>query len=198
MKVNYFQQVPYRHLPDDFEANHESVVTTPYHGLVDPKLIVEAYRNALDECMYAARAGFDGVAITEHGQSSYDMAPNPDLLEAALAYATETQGLATAIYPIGRSLGKSREPIRVAEEQAMLDCMSNGRLICGFPVGLWRETAAACRTCHRRSRGSGKRGCVCARAPFRFDTDQRGGGWRQTSRAARSSAVPGLLPGYPR
>ena len=136
MKVNYFQQVPYRHLPDDFEANHELVVTTPYHGLVDPKLIVEAYRNALDECMYAARAGFDGVAITEHGQSSYDMAPNPDLLEAALAYATETEGLATAIYPIGRSLGKSREPVRVAEEQAMLDCMSNGRLICGFPVGL--------------------------------------------------------------
>jgi len=39
---------------DDFEARYESVVTTPYHGLVDPKLVVEAYRDALDECMCAA------------------------------------------------------------------------------------------------------------------------------------------------
>ena len=30
MKVTYFQQVPYRHLPDDFEQRFESVITTPY------------------------------------------------------------------------------------------------------------------------------------------------------------------------
>lgn len=136
MKINYFQQVPYRDLPADFEQRFESVVTTPYAGLVEPKKVQSAFRHALDECMFAARAGFDGLAITEHGQSAYDMAPNPDLLEAALAYATEVEGLETAIYPVGRSLGKSREPLRVAEEQAMLDCMSGGRLVCGFPVGL--------------------------------------------------------------
>lgn len=136
MKVTYFQQVPYRHLPSDFEHHYESVVTTPYHKLVEPELVVRAYRDALDECMFAARAGFDGIAITEHAQSSYDMVPNPDLLEAALAYTTEVEGIKTAIYPVGRSLGKSREPLRVAEEQAMLDCISNGRLVCGFPVGL--------------------------------------------------------------
>lgn len=136
MKVTYFQQVPYRHLPGDFDARFESVVTTPYHELVEPSCISEAFRDALDECMHAARAGFDGITITEHSQSAYDMAPNPDLLEAALAYGTEVEGLETAIYPIGRSLGKSREPLRVAEEQAMLDCMSNGRLVSAFPVGL--------------------------------------------------------------
>lgn len=136
MKVTYFQQVPYRHLPDDFENRHESVVTTPYHELTQPHHVAGAYRDALDECMHAARAGFDGITITEHSQSSYDMAPNPDILEAALAYATEIEDLDTAIYPLGRSLGKSREPLRVAEEQAMLDCMSNGRLVSGFPIGL--------------------------------------------------------------
>ena len=136
MKVTYFQQIPYRYLPDDFENRFESVVTTPYYDVTEPARVAEAYRDALDECMHAARAGFDGITITEHGQSSYDMAPNPDLLEAALAYATEVEGLNTAIYPLGRSLGKSREPLRVAEEQAMLDCMSNGRLVSGFPVGL--------------------------------------------------------------
>ena len=37
---------------------------------------------------------------------------NPNVLEAALAYATEAEGIATGIYPLGRSLGKSREPLR--------------------------------------------------------------------------------------
>jgi alkanesulfonate monooxygenase SsuD/methylene tetrahydromethanopterin reductase-like flavin-dependent oxidoreductase (luciferase family) len=37
---------------------------------------------------------------------------------------------------IGRTLGKTREPLRVAEEYAMLDNISGGRLLAGFPVGL--------------------------------------------------------------
>ncbi|GAA3742071.1 LLM class flavin-dependent oxidoreductase [Salinactinospora qingdaonensis] len=136
MKVSYFQQVPYRHLPPDFQHQHESVVTTPYHGLVEPELVHTAFRDALSEITHAARAGFDAIAITEHGQSSYDMAPNPNLLAAAAAHLTEAEGLTTGIYPLGRSLGKSREPLRVAEELSMLDSISGGRLIAGFPVGL--------------------------------------------------------------
>ncbi len=37
---------------------------------------------------------------------------------------------------VGRSLGKAREPLRVAEELAWLDNLSAGRLMTGFPVGL--------------------------------------------------------------
>jgi alkanesulfonate monooxygenase SsuD/methylene tetrahydromethanopterin reductase-like flavin-dependent oxidoreductase (luciferase family) len=136
MKVTCILQVPYRHLPEDFEKRFESVVTTPYHELVESGKVADAFRWSLDEFMHAARSGFDGLAITEHGQSSYDMAPNPNLIEAALAYATEAEGIETAIYPVGRSLGKSREPLRVAEEYAMLDAISRGRLVAGFPVGL--------------------------------------------------------------
>lgn len=135
MKVNYFQQVPYRNFPADFVQKYESAVTTPY-DLTTSDGVRTAYRNALDEMLYAARAGFDGLAITEHGQSSYDMMPNPDLFCSALAYITELENIKTAIYPLGRSLGKTREPLRVAEEQAMLDCISGGRLVAGFPVGL--------------------------------------------------------------
>jgi len=137
MKVTYFQQVPYRTLPDDFEKRYaESVVTTPYFETTEPEGVRDAFRQALDECMHAARSGFEALAITEHGQSSYDMAPNPNILESALAYATEAEGIATGIYPLGRSLGKSREPLRAAEELAMIDNISSGRLIAGFPVGL--------------------------------------------------------------
>lgn len=136
MKITCMLQVPYRDLPDDFEQRYESVVTTPYHDLVDNRKLYQDFRASMDEFMHAARAGFDGIAITEHSQSSYDMVPNPNLIEAALAYATEIEGIETAIYPIGRSLGKSREPLRVAEEYATLDVMSGGRVVAGFPVGL--------------------------------------------------------------
>ena len=77
MKITCILQVPYRHLPDDFEKRFESVVTTPYHALVETEKVGDAYRDTLAEFMHAARAGFDGLAITEHGQSSYDMAPTP-------------------------------------------------------------------------------------------------------------------------
>ena len=136
MKVTYFGQVPYRQLPGDFEQRFESVVTTPYHEVTRGDGVRDAFRDALAELMHAARAGFDGLAITEHGQSSYDMNPNPDVIAGALAYSTEAEGIQTAIYPVGRSLGKSHEPLRVAEEQAVLDCISGGRVVCGFPVGL--------------------------------------------------------------
>ncbi|MQA82830.1 MAG: LLM class flavin-dependent oxidoreductase [Streptosporangiales bacterium] len=135
MKISLFEQAPYRYLPPDFEQHYESVCSTPY-ALTDADGVYSSIRDFMDELMLGARAGFDGVAVTEHGQSSYDMVPNPDLIASALAYMTEHEGLDVAIYPMGRSLGKTREPVRVAEEYATIDVMSGGRLVAGFPVGL--------------------------------------------------------------
>lgn len=137
MRFTFLQQIPYRHFGDDFEAiGAESVVTTPYFELTHPKSVHDDIRDALDEALYAARAGFNGVGLTEHGQSAYDMNPNPDLGAAILAYTLASEDLDTGIYLVGRSLGKTREPLRVAEELAWLDNLSEGRLITGFPVGL--------------------------------------------------------------
>ena len=136
MKITCILQIPYRELPEDFNQRYESVVTTPYHELVDNKKLYRDFQSSMDEFMHAARAGLDGLAITEHSQSSYDMVPNPNIILSALAYATELEGIETAIYPVGRSLGKSREPLRVAEEYATLDVMSGGRVVAGFPIGL--------------------------------------------------------------
>ena len=137
MRFIYLQHIPYRHLADDFAARFpESVVTTPYFEVAEPGFTHADIRAGLDESMHAARAGFDAVGLTEHGQSSYDMDPNPDLGAAALAYQIGAEDLNTGIYVVGRSLGKSREPLRVAEELAWLDNLSAGRLMTGFPVGL--------------------------------------------------------------
>ncbi len=136
MKILSFQQMPYRHLPTDFAEKYDSVVTTPYHEIVDRDLMHQTHVDFLDEMMHAARAGFDGLAVTEHSQASYDILPNPNLQLAALAYSTETEGLKPAICCVGRALGKSREPLRIAEEYAVLDQISGGRLIAGYPISL--------------------------------------------------------------
>ncbi len=137
MKVNLFQQVPYRFLPEGFEDQGiSSVVSTPYAELVEPERMFDSYRWFMDEVLAAMRAGFDGIAVTEHGQTSYDMMPNPNLPAAVLANAIRTERPETALIVLGRSLGKTREPLRIAEEYAMLDCLSGGRLVAGLPVGL--------------------------------------------------------------
>jgi alkanesulfonate monooxygenase SsuD/methylene tetrahydromethanopterin reductase-like flavin-dependent oxidoreductase (luciferase family) len=137
MKVSVFQQAPYRFMPAGFEdSGVPSVVSTPYAKLVEPGRVFDSYRWFVDELLASLRAGFDGVAVTEHGQASYDMTPNPNLPAAILANAIRLESPETALIVLGRSLGKTREPLRIAEEYAMLDCLSGGRLVAGLPVGL--------------------------------------------------------------
>ena len=86
MKVSLFQQAPYRFMPEGFETRGEpSVVSVPYEELVDRPRLFDSYRWYVDELLAGLRAGFDGVAVTEHGQTSYDMTPNPNLPAAILA-----------------------------------------------------------------------------------------------------------------
>jgi len=132
-----FQQAPYRFMPAGFEDRGvPSVVSTPYGEIVEPGRVFDSYCWFMDELLAALRAGFDGVAVTEHGQTSYDMTPNPNLPAAVLANAIRTERPEAALIVLGRSLGKTREPLRIGEEYAMLDCLSGGRLVAGLPVGL--------------------------------------------------------------
>ena len=123
-------------MPENFAEKHDSVVTIPYHELVDRDLMHQDHMHFIDEMLHASRMGFDGIGTTEHGQSSYDILPNPDLQLAALAYATQSEGLDTALACLGRSLGKSKEPLRIAEEYSVIDQISGGRLIAGYPIAL--------------------------------------------------------------
>jgi alkanesulfonate monooxygenase SsuD/methylene tetrahydromethanopterin reductase-like flavin-dependent oxidoreductase (luciferase family) len=133
VRFTYLQYIPHRYLPDDLAPRYpEPVANTPYFGMAGPMLVHGDIRVALDEAMHAVRAGFDAVALTEHGRSCYDVDPNPDLGAAALAYQIGAENLNTGLHVFGRSLGKTREPLRVAEELAWLDNLSDGRLMTGF------------------------------------------------------------------
>jgi alkanesulfonate monooxygenase SsuD/methylene tetrahydromethanopterin reductase-like flavin-dependent oxidoreductase (luciferase family) len=62
--------------------------------------------------------------------------PSPNLIAAGLARRTSQ----AAICVIGNSIALYNPPIRVAEEFAMLDVISGGRLLAGFPVGTSMDT----------------------------------------------------------
>jgi len=73
------------------------------------------------------------VCTNEHHQNAYGFMPSPNLMGSVLAKATND--LPVAIVQMGATLPTSNPPIRVAEEYAMLDCISGGRLVAGLPLG---------------------------------------------------------------
>jgi alkanesulfonate monooxygenase SsuD/methylene tetrahydromethanopterin reductase-like flavin-dependent oxidoreductase (luciferase family) len=143
MRFTWFNLMPWPHLPDDFREKHRSVWVDIDNRLYDPVKGHEVYNNYLDLLEYADTLGFDGIGINEHHQNGYGLMPSPNLIAAALARRTEN----AAIVVLGNSIALYNPPIRVAEEFAMLDGISGGRLVAGFPVApRWTPISATARS----------------------------------------------------
>jgi alkanesulfonate monooxygenase SsuD/methylene tetrahydromethanopterin reductase-like flavin-dependent oxidoreductase (luciferase family) len=157
LKFIFFHLMPYRDLPADFPQRFDSVwVTPPNDELCDPHKVSQYYNEYLDQLELADRVGFDGLGVNEHHQNAYGMMSSPNLMASALARRTSQS---TALCVMGNTLALYQPALRVAEEFAMLDCLSGGRLIAGFPVGTSMDvnhcygmTRCGCRgTAERRS-----------------------------------------------
>jgi alkanesulfonate monooxygenase SsuD/methylene tetrahydromethanopterin reductase-like flavin-dependent oxidoreductase (luciferase family) len=131
MKVFCFHLMPYRDLPDDFEEQHESAWVWVPNELWDPDKASGYYTEYIDQLVFAEELGFDGVCINEHHQNVYGLMPSPNLIAAALTQRTERVKIAI----VGNALPLYDPPTRVAEEIAMLDNMSAGRIIAGQVIG---------------------------------------------------------------
>jgi alkanesulfonate monooxygenase SsuD/methylene tetrahydromethanopterin reductase-like flavin-dependent oxidoreductase (luciferase family) len=95
---------------------------------------VRTYAEHLEAWEEMDKLGYDGVGFNEHHCSPYGLMNSPNLMAAAAAQRTKK--LKLLIYG---NLLPLHEPLRLAEELAMLDCLSNGRLISGFARGIPRE-----------------------------------------------------------
>ncbi len=137
MKLEMFHLCPYRDLPEDFREKRRSVWVDPPRQLFDAEIASRTYNETLDELKYGAEMGYDGICVNEHHQNAYGLMPSPNLMASAMS--RETEGV--AIIVMGNSIALYDPPIRVAEEFAMLDCISGGRLVAGFPVGSAMDTA---------------------------------------------------------
>jgi len=85
------------------------------------------YKNFLEEVTYAEELGFDSVWIGEHHFDRY-ICPAPQIVAAAIAQRTTKMRIGTAIV-----LLPHHNPIRLAEDYALVDLLSGGRL--DFGVG---------------------------------------------------------------
>ena len=111
MKFGLHYQIP--------QSPHESAVTR--------------YRNSLDQAAYGETLGFESVwPVEQHFNAEFSMLPSPLLWLAALAERTQTIRLGIGIILLPLS-----HPVRVAEEIATLDTLSNGRVEFGIGRGVF-------------------------------------------------------------
>ncbi|MFY9769173.1 MAG: LLM class flavin-dependent oxidoreductase [Xanthobacteraceae bacterium] len=135
MKFTCFHLMPYRPLDLKAAAEHRSAWVVLPNSFYDPKKGAAEYDSYLDQLTYAEKLGFDVIGVNEHHQTAYGMMPAPNLIASALIQRTKTAKIAV----LGRALPIVGNPINIAEEFAMLDVLSKGRLIAGFVRGIGAE-----------------------------------------------------------
>jgi alkanesulfonate monooxygenase SsuD/methylene tetrahydromethanopterin reductase-like flavin-dependent oxidoreductase (luciferase family) len=132
MQVFVFDWLAYGESVDKFRV--DGVMPRLGKRHFNPQAAVDTYSQHLEAWVELERQGFDGIAINEHHGTPFGLGNSPNLIAAAIARMT--QKLKILIYA---NLLPIHEPLRLAEELAMLDCLSNGRLIAGVGRGAPRE-----------------------------------------------------------
>jgi alkanesulfonate monooxygenase SsuD/methylene tetrahydromethanopterin reductase-like flavin-dependent oxidoreductase (luciferase family) len=98
----------------------------------DPEIYQRIVHEWTEIVQEADRMGIWGMSTIEHHLHSegYEVGPNPGILNAHWANFTTN----TRVGALGYVMS-TRDPIRVAEETAILDHLSNGRFFVGFSRG---------------------------------------------------------------
>ena len=99
--------------------------------LCDPEEASDLLNRYLDEWMFCDEIGLD-IMVNEHHASMTCMSSSCTLQLAALARQTKNARLLA----LGIPIANRPDPLRVAEEIAMLDLLSRGRLEVGFVRGV--------------------------------------------------------------
>jgi alkanesulfonate monooxygenase SsuD/methylene tetrahydromethanopterin reductase-like flavin-dependent oxidoreductase (luciferase family) len=135
MKFVCFHLMPYRPLDLEAAKKHRSAWVVLPNSFYDPEKGAAEYDSYLDQLTYAEQLGFDAIGVNEHHQTAYGLMPAPNLIASALIQRTKKVQIAV----LGRALPLVNNPINIAEEFAMLDVLSKGRLIAGFVRGIGAE-----------------------------------------------------------
>ena len=138
MKVGYFVEQLYGGVPEE-----EIIKNGGFFGVhnkhFDPKVGGQFYHRYLKEHIEAERVGYDMLVLNEHHANPACMSHVITIEAAILAYNTSKAKIAT----LGVPLPITKNPLRVAEELAMIDMISGGRLVPGIIRGASFEQVAS-------------------------------------------------------
>src|SRR5262245_33486600 len=90
----------------------------------------DVYARALERIEIMDRTGFDAVWLAEHHFTTFSVCPSVHMLGVAAAARTKRLRIGTAV-----SLAAMYHPLRLAEEVALLDVLSGGRVNWGAGRG---------------------------------------------------------------
>jgi alkanesulfonate monooxygenase SsuD/methylene tetrahydromethanopterin reductase-like flavin-dependent oxidoreductase (luciferase family) len=135
VEVYWFSEQPYGYVTDaDLEQYNSGRLGFP-NTYFDPAKANVLYNQYHEQYALADEVGFDGIMSNEHHASYWCMKPSVNLDAAVISKVTQHCKIAI----LGNVIAIN-DPIRMAEEIAMLDCYSGGRIISGFVRGTAVET----------------------------------------------------------
>jgi alkanesulfonate monooxygenase SsuD/methylene tetrahydromethanopterin reductase-like flavin-dependent oxidoreductase (luciferase family) len=134
----YFTEQPYTGYDPALQDAHPSLRLNFPNTNFDPRIASELYNRYHEEYQAADEAGFDGIMINEHHTAPFCMQASINVTGAILAKITKQ----AKIIMLGNPLPVVDNPLRLAEELAMIDMISRGRLVSGFVRGGGVESLA--------------------------------------------------------
>ena len=136
MKAWHFSETAYPYLPPASE--YDSIRVSLPNKHYDPVKGAELWDRYLDEWCIAEDEGLE-IMMNEHHQTATCVDPAAPLILAAVARLTKKARLLI----LGNPIANRRQPVRIAEEMALIDVLSKGRVEAGFVRGVPYELSPA-------------------------------------------------------
>ena len=138
MHLMYFTEQPMAAYDAKEGLNYGATALTFSNSNFDPVEGSRLYNEYLEEYILADEWGVDGIMLNEHHNAPFCMQAKCNVFASILAAVTKR----AKIVLLGNPLPLAENPIRLAEELAMIDMISKGRLVSGFVRGGGQEQLA--------------------------------------------------------
>jgi alkanesulfonate monooxygenase SsuD/methylene tetrahydromethanopterin reductase-like flavin-dependent oxidoreductase (luciferase family) len=137
MLIGHFTEQPWQDNTTGLMGT-QSLDLSISNGVYDPKVGAKLYNRYLDEKIYADQIGFDALMLNEHHSTPFCMQGVTNVGASILARETKQ----AKIIILGNILPIWDDPLWLAEQLAMIDMISYGRLVSGFVRGGGRESVS--------------------------------------------------------
>ncbi len=139
MQLMYFTEQPMSAYPAQTGLEFGATALMFSNKYFDPVAGSRLYNEYLEHYIYAEEMGIEGFMLNEHHNAPFCMQAKCNIFASILAAVTKE----AKIVLLGNPLPLAENPVRLAEELAMIDMISKGRLVSGFVRGGGQEQLAA-------------------------------------------------------